>query len=73
MARTTKPYEALFAELDQQVPAEDEIAVRIWGLTGWSLNWWLILTWAFGLLLVLPFILGLKHPIAVTMHGCSAS
>ena len=60
MPKAAEPYRAVFSQLEQHVAPGDEIAARFWGLTGWSMNCWMVITQAFAILLVLPFILGLR-------------
>jgi hypothetical protein len=61
MAKKAEPYRALFSHLEQHVAPGDEIAARFWGLTGWSMNWWMVTSQVFAILLVVPFILGLRR------------
>jgi len=60
MARTAEPYPAAFSQLEQLMAPEDAIAVRLWGLTGWSMNWCIVVTELFAVMVVVPFALGLR-------------
>ena len=60
MARTVQPPSAAFRQLSRNVEPDDEIVATFWGLTGWSMNLWTVTTLTFAILLVLPFMLGLR-------------
>ena len=60
MARTAEPYPAVFRQLEQLVAPGDQITSRLWGMTGWSMNSWIVATELFAILLVVPFMLGLR-------------
>ena len=61
MAKTAERYRAVFSQLEQRVAPGDEIAARFWGLTGWSMNWWLLTCQVLAILLVVPYMLGLRR------------
>ena len=61
MAKTAEPFKKVFDQLESLAAPEDQIAARIWGFTGWSMNWWLVTSEVFAVLLVLPFMLGLRR------------
>jgi hypothetical protein len=61
VAKKAEPYRAVFSRLEQDVAPGDEIAARFWGLAGWSMNWWILASEFFAIVLVLPFILGLHR------------
>ena len=61
MAKTAEPYRAVFRQMEQQVAPGDEIAARFWGLTGWSMNWSMVTGQVFAILLIVPFMLGLRR------------
>ena len=61
MAKTAEPYGVVFTELEQHLAPGDAIAARFSGLTGWSMNWWMVTSQIFAILLVLPFMLGLRR------------
>jgi hypothetical protein len=72
MARTAEPYPAAFRQMESQVTPGDEIVVRLWGLTGWSMNWWLVTTELFAVVLVVPFMLGLRHLYTADISLCGS-
>jgi hypothetical protein len=61
VARTAGPPSAALGRLSQLVEPGDEIVATIWGLSGWSLNLWMVATEIFAVLLALPFALGLHR------------
>lgn len=71
MAKTAEPYRAVFSRLEQQVVPGDEIAGRFWGLTGWSLNWWMLASLAFAILLVVPYMAGLRRLYGADLAVCA--
>jgi hypothetical protein len=73
IAKTAGPYPEIFRELEQLVAPDDEIAARLWGLTGWSMNWWLVASQVFGVLLVLPFILGRRGLYSADLALCGSA
>ncbi len=73
MARTAEPYRAVFSQLEQRVAPGDEIAARFWGLTGWSMNWWTVASEVFAVLLVLPFMLGLRRLYGADLSLCGSA
>ncbi|MDR2988347.1 MAG: hypothetical protein LBV34_26290 [Nocardiopsaceae bacterium] len=73
MARTAEPYRAVFRQLEQLVAPGDQITSRLWGLTGWSMKWWMVATELFAILLLLPFILGLPGLYAADMALCGSA
>jgi hypothetical protein len=73
VAKTAEPYLAVFRQLEALVAPEDEIAARVWGLTGWSMNWWLVTTEVFAVLLVLPFMLGLRRMYDADLVLCGSA
>lgn len=73
MANTAEPYPAVFRQLESLVGPEDEIAARLWGLTGWSMNWWMVTTEVFAVLLVLPFMLGLRGLYGADLLLCGSA
>ena len=73
MAKTAEPYPAAFRQLEKLVAPGDEIAVRLWGLTGWSLNWWIVTSEVFAVLLVLPFMLGLRSLYGADLALCGSA
>jgi hypothetical protein len=73
VARTSQPHSAVFSQLSQLVEAGDEIVARFWGLTGWSMNVWMVAAQLFGVLLVLPFMLGLPRLYGADIALCGAA
>ncbi len=73
VAKTAQPHSAVFRQLGELVEPGDEIVARFWGLTGWSMNLWFVLTDAFAVLLVLPFILGLHHLYVAAIVLCATA
>lgn len=73
MAKTAEPYRAVFSQLEQHVAPGDEIALRFWGLTGWSMNWWMVASQVFAILLVLPFVLGLRRLYGADIALCGSA
>jgi hypothetical protein len=73
MAKTAEPFREVFSRLEQQVAPGDEIAVRFWGLTGWSLNWWWLTSQVFTILVVVPFILGLGRLYGADLALCASA
>jgi hypothetical protein len=61
MAMAAQSRDAVFRQLSQLVEPGDEIDARFWGLTGWSMNVWMVICQLNALLLVLPIILGLRR------------
>lgn len=72
MAKTAEPFKAVFDQLEKLAAPEDQIAVRLWGLTGWSMNWWLVTSEVFAVLLVLPFMLGLRRLYGADLALCGS-
>ena len=70
MPGQAKPHSAAFSQLSDLADAGDEIVARFWGLTGWSMNLWLVTSEFFAILLVLPFILGLRHVYGADVVVC---
>ncbi len=73
MANTAEPYPAAFHQLESLVAPEDEIVARLWALTGWSMNWWMVTTEVFAVLLVLPFMLGLRGLYVADLALCGSA
>jgi hypothetical protein len=73
VAKTAEPYRAVFSQLEQHVAPGDEIAARFWGLTGWSMNWWMVTSQVFAILLVLPFVLGLRRLYGADIALCGSA
>ncbi len=73
MARTAEPYPGVFRQLEQLVAPGDQITFRFWGLTGWSMNWWIVATELFATLLVVPFMLGLRGLYAADIALCGSA
>ncbi len=73
MAKTAEPYPAAFRQLEKLVAPGDEIVARLWGLTGWSVNWWIVTSEVFAVLLVLPFMLGLRSLYAADLALCGSA
>jgi hypothetical protein len=72
IARTAEPYPVVFRQLEQLAAPGDQITSRLWGLTGWSMNWWIVATELFAILLVVPFILGLRGLYAADLALCGS-
>lgn len=73
MARTAEPYPAVFRQLEQLVAPGDQITSRLWGLTGWSMNWWIVATELVAILLVMPFMLGLRGLYTADLALCGSA
>jgi hypothetical protein len=73
VARSAHPFTQVFSQLSQLVEPGDEIVARFWGLTGWSMNVWIVATEAFAVLLVLPFVLGLRHLYGADLALCGSA
>jgi hypothetical protein len=73
MARSTEPYAALFRPLETLVAPGDQITARLWGLTGWPLNWWIVATEVFAVLLVVPFAVGLHGLYTADLAVCGSA
>jgi len=73
VARTTQPHSAVFSRLNQLVEPGDEIVARFWGLTGWSMNLWIATENLFGIVLVLPFMLGLRRLYGADVAVCGTA
>jgi len=73
VAKTAEPYGAVFTELEKHVAPGDSIAARFWGLTGWSMNWWMVTSQIFAILLVLPFMLGLRRFYGADIALCASA
>jgi hypothetical protein len=72
IARTAEPYPVVFRQLEQLVAPGDQITSRLWGLTGWSMNWWIVATELFAILLVVPFMVGLRGLYAADLALCGS-
>jgi hypothetical protein len=73
VAKAAQPHSAAFRQLGQLVEPGDEIVARFWGLTGWPMNLWFVMNEVFAILLVLPFILGLRHLYVTDIGVCGAA
>lgn len=73
MARTAEPYPPAFRQLEQLAAPGDQITSRLWGMTGWSVNWWIGATELFAILLVVPFMLGLGGLYAADLALCASA
>jgi hypothetical protein len=73
VAKAAEPYRAVFSRLEQHVAPGDEIADRFWGLTGWSMNWWMLTSQVFAILLVVPFMLGLRRLYGADLALCASA
>ena len=73
VAKTAEPFREVFSRLEQQVAPGDEIAARFWGLAGWSLNWWILTSQVFAILLVVPFMLGLRRLYGADLALCTSA
>jgi hypothetical protein len=65
-----QPHSAAFSQLSELADAGDEIVARFWGLTGWSMNLWLVTSEFFAIMLVVPFVLGLRHVYGADVVVC---
>lgn len=72
MPGQAQPHNATFDHLSELTDVGDEIVARFWGLTGWSMNLWLVTSEFFAILLVLPFLLGLRHVYGADVMVCGA-
>jgi hypothetical protein len=72
MAKTAEPFKQVFDQLEKLAAPEDQIAARIWGLTGWSMNWWIVTSEVFAVVLVVPFMLGLRRLYDVDLALCGS-
>lgn len=70
MAKASGGHPAALTQLLRQVAPGDETIAGFWGLTGWSLNWWIAASQVFGILLVLPFMFGLRSLYNTTVPVC---
>lgn len=61
VAKTAQPFSAASRQLSQLVEPGDEIVATFWGLTGWSMNLWMVTNQFFAVLVILPFILNLPR------------
>jgi hypothetical protein len=61
VARTAQPPSAAFRQISQLLEPGDEIVATFWGLAGWSMNLWIVTNQLFAVLLIVPFMLSLRH------------
>jgi hypothetical protein len=73
MAKTAEPYPAIYGELEKLLAPEDEIVARFWGMTGWSMNLWIVTSEVFALLLALPYVLGLRGLYGADLALCASA
>jgi hypothetical protein len=73
MARSREPHPALFRSLEELVAPGDQTTTRLWGLTGWSMNWWIVATDALAVPLVVPFIAGLRELYTTDIAVCASA
>ena len=70
VARTAQPHSAIFLQLSRVAGPGDEVVAKFWGLTGWSMNLWMVTSQLFAVLLVLPFMLGLRRLYGADLGLC---
>jgi hypothetical protein len=73
MAAKAQPHAAAFRQLGELVEPGDVIVARFWGLTGWSMDVWMVAIQLFAILLVLPFFFGLRHLYAPDIALCATA
>ena len=61
MARTAQPPSAALRQISQLLQPGDEIVATFWGLAGWSMNLWIVTNQFFAVLVIVPFMLSLRH------------